>query len=317
MNMEKDILIANNIYKKFDKKIALERLNIKISQGSICGLLGPNGAGKTTLIRLINLIQKPDIGVLFFENKILNQEHLRMMGYLPEERGLYNNMNVEDQIIYLARLKGMTKNDAKIRLAYLLQMLEIESLRDKKIGLLSKGMAQKVQFIVSIIHSPKFITFDEPFSGFDPISIKLISDYMIELKNQGVTILLSTHNMSSVELLCDHIILMNKSVKIFDSSLQMAKEKFKKNIFQIKLYIRNNLLWNEFKNTYNILKESYNNSICTFKIKMNNLSTTKILQELILIGDVLLYQEYIPSLNEIFTNIISNYSKNEKSISYN
>lgn len=308
MNMEKYILRANNIYKKFGKKIALEGLNINISKGSICGILGPNGAGKTTLIRLINLIQKPDKGLLIFEDKPINNNHLMMMGYLPEERGLYHNMNVEDQIIYLARLKGMKKNEAKLRLSYLLKRLEIEPLRNKKIGLLSKGMAQKVQFIVSIIHSPKFITFDEPFSGFDPINIKLISDYIIELKNNGVTILLSTHNMSSVELLCDHIILIDKSIKIFDSSLTMAKEKFKSNIFQIKLNIHNNILWNNFKKKYNVYNDIYNHSICDFEIK-NDKSYTNILKELVCIGDVLLYKEYIPTINDIFTTIISNYYK--------
>lgn len=308
MNMEKYILRANNIYKKFGKKIALEGLNLQISKGSICGILGPNGAGKTTLIRLINLIQKPDRGLLIFEDTPINENHLMMMGYLPEERGLYKNMDVEDQIIYLARLKGMKKNEAKLRLSYLLKRLEIESLRNKKIGLLSKGMAQKVQFIVSIIHSPKFITFDEPFSGFDPISIKLISDYIIEMKNNGVTILLSTHNMSSVELLCDHIILIDKSIKIFDSSLKMAKEKFKSNILQIKLNIHNNILWNDFKTKYNVYKEIYNNSICEFEIKKHKYYTS-LLKELILIGDVLLYKEYIPSINDIFTTIMNNYYK--------
>lgn len=316
MNMEKYILRANNIYKKFGKKIALKGLNLKISKGSICGILGPNGAGKTTLIRLINLIQKPDKGLLIFDDTPINDNHLMMMGYMPEERGLYKNMDVEDQIIYLARLKGMKKNEAKYQLSYLLQKLEIESLRNKKIGSLSKGMAQKVQFIVSIIHSPKFITFDEPFSGLDPINIKLISDYIIELKKKGVTILLSTHNMSSVELLCDHIIFIDKSIKLFDSSLTIAKEKFKENIFQIKLNIRNNILWNNFRNKYNIYKYIYNNSICEFEIKMNK-SSNDILNELIFIGDILLYKEYIPDINEIFTKIINNYYNNEKNFSYN
>lgn len=306
MNMEKYILRANNIYKKFGKTTALKGLNIKISKGSICGILGPNGAGKTTLIRLINLIQKPDKGLLIFDNNPMNNNHLMMMGYMPEERGLYRNMDVEDQIIYFARLKGMKKHEAKYRLSYLLKKLEIESLKNKMIGFLSKGMAQKVQFIVSIIHSPKFITFDEPFSGFDPINIKLISDYIIELKKNGVTILLSTHNMSSVELLCDHIILIDKSIKLFDSSLKMAKEKFKENIFQIRLNIRNNILWNDFKNKYNIYKESYNNSICDFEVKMNK-SYRNIFNELISIGDILLYKEYIPTINDIFTNIINNH----------
>lgn len=194
-----EIFRAENVVKKFAHHLALDDLSISISEGTIFGLLGPNGAGKTTLIRIINQITAPDSGNLFFNGEKLSSNHIGQIGYLPEERGLYKKMKVGEQSLYLAQLKGLSKKDALIKLKYWFEKFELQAWWDKKVEELSKGMQQKIQFIVTILHEPKLLIFDEPFSGFDPINVNLIKNEILELKKNGATIIFSTHNMGSVE----------------------------------------------------------------------------------------------------------------------
>lgn len=310
----KYILTLKNVSKIYGNKKAIDSFNMNICSGKIYGLLGPNGSGKTTLIRIINMIQKPDTGVIIFKNRPLNIEDALKMGYLPEERGLYKNMNVEEQLIFLSELKGMTRIGSINRIKKLFYDLNIDpSWKYKNVSELSKGMAQKIQFLVSIIHSPNFITLDEPFSGLDPLNIKIISNYIFYLKKKGVTILLSTHNMSFIEKICDHILFIYKSKKIFDSPLFIAKQNFKKNIFKVEINIYNKILWNKFCKKQKIFNiKYYENDRCNFMLYNKNESYKILLNKLIDIGYIISYQEYIPSISEIFFKILM---KSEKNIS--
>ena len=214
-----DLLVADSVSKNFGNFKALNQVSIAVPKGSIFGLLGPNGAGKTTLIRIINQITMPDKGSVRLDGQPLKPEHIQDIGYLPEERGLYKSMKVGEQALYLAQLKGMSKAEAKSRLKYWFEKLEIGDWWNKKIQELSKGQAQKIQFIVTVLHQPKLLIFDEPFSGFDPINANLIKDEILQLRDEGATVIFSTHRMESVQELCDHIALLHKSNKILDGKL--------------------------------------------------------------------------------------------------
>ena len=222
-----------NVTKSFGKHIALDNVSLAIPEGSIYGILGPNGAGKTTLLRIINRITAPDNGKVFFGNNEMTQEDVHRIGYMPEERGLYKKMKVGEQAVFFARLKGMSKKDATEKLKSWFEKFGIESWWDKKVSDLSKGMAQKVQFIVTVLHSPKLIIFDEPFSGFDPINANLLKSEILELRDKGATIIFSTHNMSSVEEVCDHITLIDKSKNILSGNVEEIRHKHGANIFEI------------------------------------------------------------------------------------
>ena len=224
------ILVAKEVSKKYGNHIALNNVSLEIPENSIYGLLGPNGAGKTSLIRIINQITYPDSGEVFFKGKALNPEHISMIGYLPEERGLYKSMKVGEQALYLAQLKGLSKDDAKKKLKYWFDKFEIGDWWNKKVQELSKGMAQKVQFIVTVLHEPKLLIFDEPFSGFDPINANMIKDEILELKKKGTSIIFSTHRMESVEELCEYITLIHKSEKILDGRLSDIKRAYKNSV---------------------------------------------------------------------------------------
>ena len=226
----KYIIKANKVVKRYSKHTALNKVCVKIPKGSIYGLLGPNGAGKTTLIRLINQISKPDEGEILFFNKPLTEEHISKIGYLPEERGLYKKMKIGEQAMYLAQLKGMSKTEAKEKLTEWFDKFDILDWWDSKVEDLSKGMAQKVQFIVTVVHEPELLILDEPFSGFDPINTELIKQEILELKKKGTTIIFSTHNMQSVEEICDHITLINQSEILIDGPVDVIKKQFSRNI---------------------------------------------------------------------------------------
>jgi ABC-2 type transport system ATP-binding protein len=230
-----NMLVANNITKKFGDFTALNQVSISVPKGSIYGLLGPNGAGKTTLIRIINQITYPDQGSLLIDGEPLAPIHIRDIGYLPEERGLYKSMKVGEQAMYLARLKGLTKTEAKEQLTYWFDRLDIGDWWNKKVQELSKGMAQKIQFIVTVLHQPKLLIFDEPFSGFDPINANMIKDEILELRDKGATVIFSTHRMESVEEMCDHISLIHKSNKILDGKLIDIKKQYRSNNFEVGL----------------------------------------------------------------------------------
>jgi len=229
----KYLLETKEITKKFGDYTALNKVSIQVPEKSIYGLLGPNGAGKTTLIRVINQITLPDSGQVWFNGKPLALNDVHYIGYLPEERGLYKSMKVGEQALYLAQLKGLSRSEARKRLKYWFDKFEIGDWWGKKVQELSKGMAQKVQFIVTVLHQPKLLIFDEPFSGFDPINANLIKDEILELRNKGATVIFSTHRMESVEELCEHITLIDKSNKILDGNLQEIKRTFKTNTFEV------------------------------------------------------------------------------------
>lgn len=300
-----ELIRAENIAKKFADHVALQNINLSIPAGKIFGLLGPNGAGKTTFIRIINQIFAPDEGQLFFENREFTSELIKQIGYLPEERGLYKKMKVGEQAIYLARLKGLSRHDALKRLKFWFEKLEIEAWWDKKIEELSKGMQQKVQFIVTILHEPRLLIFDEPFSGFDPINAKILKNEILELKKQGSTIIFSTHNMGSVEELCDEIALINNSELILNGDINKIREEYKSNTFEISFLGQFNKLKATLSSEYKIVDSSNEKDVHTLRIKLlKNLTTNQLIETLLPYGNILKFNEVIPSMNDIFIRVV-------------
>lgn len=303
------MLKAEQITKTYNagKKTALDDFSIHVPKGSIYGLLGPNGAGKTSFIRIINQITQADSGNVFINGEKLNPNHIKDIGYMPEERGLYKNMSVGDQILYFGELKGMTKNDALNEAKKWFDKLNIDQWWKKKLSELSKGMAQKIQFVVTVLHRPHLLILDEPFSGFDPVNANLIKDQIIELKNNGTTIILSTHRMESVEEMCDYVALINNSKKIIDGRVFDVLEKFKKNIFGITLSEVNDDQFEQFKDKYGIFNMTHENNLVSFDLK-NEADQNNILLDLVNVGKVRSFDERIPSMNEVFINAVSNHS---------
>jgi ABC-2 type transport system ATP-binding protein len=303
------MLKAEHIRKTYNagKKVALDDFSIHVPKGSIYGLLGPNGAGKTSFIRIINQITQADSGEVFINGEKLNPNHIKDIGYMPEERGLYKNMTVGDQLLYFGELKGMTKNDALNEAKKWFDKLHIDQWWKKKLSELSKGMAQKIQFVVTVLHRPHLLILDEPFSGFDPVNANLIKDQIIELKNNGTTIILSTHRMESVEEMCDYVALINNSQKIIDGRVFDVREKFKKNIFGITLSEVNDSQLQSFENKYKIFNVANENNLISFDLK-NESDQNQILLDLVNVGKVRSFDEKIPSMNEVFINAVSNHS---------
>jgi len=298
------ILIAENVSKKFGNHTALSNISLEIPKNCIYGLLGPNGAGKTTLIRIINQITYPDTGQVLFDGQPLAPEHIATIGYLPEERGLYKSMKVGEQALYLAQLKGLSKTEAKKRLKYWFERLEIGDWWNKKIQELSKGMAQKIQFIVTVLHEPKLLIFDEPFSGFDPINANKIKDEILELKKMGTSIIFSTHRMESVEELCEYITLLHQSEKILDGKLTDIKKAYKNNKFKVGLNVSNpnNQILEEIKTSFEITNEIIGNDVnqIDFTLQLPSPDTSSALNSLAAIGTINHFEELIPSANDIF-----------------
>jgi len=302
------MLKAEHITKTYNagKKTALDDFSIHVPTASIYGLLGPNGAGKTSFIRIINQITQADSGDVFINGEKLNANHIRDIGYMPEERGLYKNMTVGDQILYFGELKGMTKNDALNEAKKWFEKLNIDQWWKKKLSELSKGMAQKIQFVVTVLHRPHLLILDEPFSGFDPVNANLIKDQIIDLKNNGTTIILSTHRMESVEEMCDYVALINNSKKIIDGKVFDVREKFKKNIFGVTLSEVDDTQLEHFKTKYEIFNSSHENELVSFDLK-NNSDQNSIILDLVNVGKVRSFDEKIPSMNEVFINAVSNH----------
>ena len=305
-----NLLSIDSVSKHYGDFTALNKVSLNIKEGSIFGLLGPNGAGKTTLIRIINQITQPDEGKVLFNNEPLNIKHIKDIGYLPEERGLYPKMTIGDQVVYLAQLKGLDRNTAKSELRKWFDKFKIEDWWNKKVTELSKGMAQKVQFIVTVLHKPKLLIFDEPFSGFDPINANLIKDEILDLREKGATIIFSTHRMESVEELCEDIALINKSNKILDGNLYDIKKKFKSNIYEVGVNASNpDSLNNELESIFETTKPSFKTIGENLKLnvklndKQNSDELLKILNQS---GKVIHFKEVIPSANEIFINSVEN-----------
>lgn len=300
------MLKAENVTKTYNagKKLALSDFSINVPEASIYGLLGPNGAGKTTFIRIINQITQADSGNVFINDKKLNPEHIRAIGYMPEERGLYKNMSVGDQILYFGELKGMSKSDALSQAKYWFEQLEIDQWWKKKLSELSKGMAQKIQFVVTVLHRPQLLILDEPFSGFDPVNANLIKDQILNLKKNGTTIILSTHRMESVEEMCDSVALINNSKKVLDGKVFDVREKFKKNIFGVTLSEVNEDQFDLFKNQFQIDHFVTENQLISFDLKNDN-DQNLVINELMKVGKIRSFDEKIPSMNEVFINAVS------------
>lgn len=305
-----NILEATNISKKFGEFQALSDVSIQIKKNSIFGLLGPNGAGKTTLLRIINQITMPDNGQVILDGKPLSPDDIRYIGYLPEERGLYKSMKVGEQALYLAQLKGLSYGEAKKRLNYWFDKFEIGDWWGKKVQELSKGMAQKIQFIVTVLHQPKLLIFDEPFSGFDPINANLIKDQILQLRAEGATVIFSTHRMESVEELCDHIALIHQSKKILDGNLNDIKRNHKTNTFEVGLSSTNSAhLKRQISSRFDVSLADFKSLEDDLKlnIKLGAGDTPKdLLAFLNTNAQINHFVEVIPTANDIFIQTVKN-----------
>lgn len=303
-----NILVVDRVSKKYGDYTALNQLSLEIPKHCIYGLLGPNGAGKTTLIRIINQITYPDTGGVYFDGELLEPKHIAQIGYLPEERGLYKSMKVGEQALYLAQLKGLSKAEAKKRLKFWFERLEIGDWWNKKIQELSKGMAQKIQFIVTVLHEPKLLIFDEPFSGFDPINANKIKEEILYLKEQGTSIIFSTHRMESVEELCEYITLLNESEKILDGKLSDIKKAYKNNTYKVGVRLKS-----AYEEAVQKLKAELQVENCTydqdeslldFTLNLPSPDTHKALEVINGLGMLSYFEETIPSANDIFIRTV-------------
>ena len=294
------LLEVKNVVKQFSGHLALAGVSLEIPENSVYGLLGPNGAGKTTLIRIINCITAPDSGEVLLNGKKLTSEDVRHIGYLPEERGLYKKMKVGEQALYLAQLKGMTKHDAQKALKFWFEKFEIQSWWNKKVEELSKGMAQKVQFITTILHQPKLLIFDEPFSGFDPVNAELLKKEILKLKEKGATIIFSTHNMSSVEELCSHISLIDHSRIVLQGKVAEIRASHATGTYRV--VTKNNL----YSNGFDILEQKENHNSFEYVIKttnndLNNSLLIKIMDQ----SELVAFEEILPTMNDVFIQTVT------------
>ncbi len=303
-----NILEVQNVVKQYGDYTALNNVSLQVPKGSIYGLLGPNGAGKTSLIRIINQITMPDSGVVFLDGEKLHPDHVKHIGYMPEERGLYKTMKVGEQCLYLAQLKGMPEAEAKKQLKYWFEKFEIQGWWDKKIQELSKGMAQKIQFIVTVLHQPKLLILDEPFSGFDPVNANLIKDEIIELNKKGTSVIFSTHRMESVEEMCDYIALIHKSNKLIEGKLDDVKRQHRTNIYQVGI-ITNNIegLMVSLTQKFTIGQTNFKslNDDLKLEVHLENHSSNELISILTQFGQVTHFMEKIPTVNDIFIQTVS------------
>ena len=294
-----NILEIDHVIKEYENKKALDSISLNVIEGRIFGLLGPNGAGKTTLIRIINQITAPDKGEILFNGERFKREHIQNIGYLPEERGLYKSMKVGEQCLYLAQLKGLSKNEAKQKIHHWFKKLDMLDWLNKKVEELSKGMAQKVQFVSTVLHQPKIIILDEPFTGFDPINSEIIKNEIIALKESGSTIILSTHRMESVEELCDDIALIDSGQCILKGSVNEIKNNFKEHIFEVKF---EGTLQNEIQHFDALVIES---GYRLFKAKSKE-NTHTLIKQLVEQVTVTSFNEKLPTINDIFIQSVNN-----------
>ena len=302
-----NIIAAEHITKRFSAHTALDDVSVEIPQGSVYGLLGPNGAGKTTLIRTINRITLPDEGRILFNGEPITQQDIFRIGYLPEERGLYRKMKVGEQALFLARLKGLSRYEALVRLKEWFKRLEIESWWDKKVEDLSKGMAQKIQFIVTVLHRPELLIFDEPFSGFDPINANLLKEEILRLRDEGATVIFSTHNMSSVEEICDHITLINKSRNILSGRVEDIRREHGGNIFSVQYKGDGKALVERLLGVCEVVeKEESTTGYSSLKIHIERNEDVRSVVSLINDSvEMRQFTETIPSMNDIFIRAVN------------
>lgn len=300
-----NLLETEEVVKQFANHLALDRVSIQVPLGKIFGLLGPNGAGKTTLIRIINRITAPDSGVVRFNGRESLPEDIYRIGYLPEERGLYKKMKVGEQAIYLAQLKGLSYSEARFRLKRWFEKFDIMPWWNKKLEELSKGMQQKVQFIITVIHDPDLLIFDEPFSGFDPVNAELLKQEILDLKAKGHTIIFSTHNMASVEEICDNIALIDKSQVVLSGNVAEVRNRFRSNTYTLRVSSDGSLP-EEPSLIYSILSEKVQNGIREYHIrKTEETSNSDLLAVLSRKVEILSFAEELPSMNDIFINTVS------------
>ena len=295
------------------KVAALRGLDLRIRESELVSIIGPSGAGKTTLIRIINMISAKDSGEILLDGKKMTPADTRLIGYLPEERGLYKKMKVGEQAMYLAQLKGMSKHDAYKNLKEWFEKFEIGSWWNKKVEELSKGMQQKVQFIVTVIHKPRLLIFDEPFTGFDPINTRMLKEEILNLRNEGATIIFSTHDMGSVEELCDHITLINRSKTLLEGPIDKIREKYAGNEYELRFEGDVNLLTATLNSRFNILEHTKEGNISILKIKLNNHGTPNdALRILLDSGKILSFNKIAPRMNEIFIRVVEEAGEKEE-----
>ena len=300
-----NIFSAQNIQKHFGSTVALNDVSVKVPEGSIYGLLGPNGAGKTTLLRIINQILAPDKGELFYRNRKLRSDDIFQIGYMPEERGLYKKMKVGEQALYLAQLKGVSKRDALRRLKYWFEKFEVQTWWNKKIEELSKGMQQKIQFIITILHEPALLIFDEPFSGFDPINTNLLKKEVLNLRNKGATIIFSTHDMASVEELCDYITLINDSRTILEGKISDIRNTYKSDTYEIGYKGDPLKLKNLPDRDFELIDHTTKDNINYARIKVNRLSNNnELLSRLLNEVHITSFNELLPGMSDIFIRVV-------------
>lgn len=293
------LIEAKGIVKAYSGHVALDGLNIDVAEGAVHGLLGPNGAGKTTFIRILNQMTRQDSGTLLFDGHEMSIEDIAQVGYLPEERGLYKKMKVGEEAIYLARLRGLSKHDAKVRLKYWFDKFEIGDWWDKRVEQLSKGMQQKVQFIVTVLHEPRLLIFDEPFSGFDPVNANLLKEEILNLRDKGATVLFSTHNMGSVEAVCDSISLVNQSHVVLDGKVKDIKNQYKDGKYSLTFHGSEVDL--QRVRGIEILSSKVNDGMTDAVIKsLTKASANEMLRELINSVELSEFKEILPTMEEIF-----------------
>jgi ABC-2 type transport system ATP-binding protein len=301
-----NIIEIKDVTKKFSNQLALDGLTLDIPEGRIFGLLGPNGAGKTTLIRILTHITMPDSGQVFFHGHPLEAKDVENIGYLPEERGLYKKMKVSEQVVYLARLRGLSKQEATRRLKEWFQRFGIDSWWNRRVEELSKGMQQKIQFIATVVHQPDFLIFDEPFSGFDPVNAETLKQEILRLKEQGATVILSTHNMASVEEICDEIALVNHGRVILNGEINEVRRRFRQHLYRIT--VEGDIDTSNLPSDFQVVKKEKNDNETALNIQiLNGTPSNLLLQHLIeQQHTITAFHEILPSMNEVFIKAVGN-----------
>lgn len=306
------MLEVRNVTKRYSAHLALDRVSLRVPKGQIFGLLGPNGAGKTTLIRIINRITAPDSGEVFFDDHLSRPEDVARIGYLPEERGLYKKMKVGDEALYLAQLKGLSAREARTRLQEWFERFDILSWWNRRVEELSKGMQQKLQFIITVVHRPDLLIFDEPFSGFDPVNAELLKQEILALKEQGHTIIFSTHNMASVEELCDHIALINHAQVVLSGSVRDVREQFKDNRYRVAIQ-RPAEEVSPINTLFQVEEQVVEGDVCRLVLQKNpSVRNAELLSALASHYEILSFEEIIPSMHEIFIRTVSSEHKPQR-----
>lgn len=306
------MLEVRNVTKRYSAHLALDRVSLHVPKGQIFGLLGPNGAGKTTLIRIINRITAPDSGEVFFDGHLSRPEDVARIGYLPEERGLYKKMKVGDEALYLAQLKGLSAREARTRLQEWFERFDILSWWNRRVEELSKGMQQKLQFIITVVHRPDLLIFDEPFSGFDPVNAELLKQEILALKEQGHTIIFSTHNMASVEELCDHIALINHAQVVLSGSVRDVREQFKDNRYRVAIQ-RPAEEVSPINTLFQVEEQVVEGDVCRLVLQKNpSVRNAELLSALASRYEILSFEEIIPSMHEIFIRTVSSEHKPQR-----